>query len=560
MNPIIKKEVLFSLRTKKAVAMQVAFLLTMVALLWLLWPADGIQGLDGREVRRLLMVLSIGELAMVILIAPAFTSTSITIERDRNTLESLLATPMSPLSIALGKMAGSLTFLVLLVLSGVPVLATLFLLGGVETTEILAVAAVLLLSAVHLGAIGLLVSVLAHRSYRAIIVTYCILLVVVFGLATPVWPISGTLIRRGGPIAAGIMHVLASMSPLEAMLSILTPDGPYAVGAKGWPAYYWLYIPLSILTTVGVAMVVLRGLNRSLIPARPREGLKVVERGHLTGRSVLYLFFFDPRKRKRNIGWWQNPVLIKECRSRRTLQLHWLARATAVCLMISIALMLLVSVSVQAFVGESTSMVSNIATAIGVLMVLLIVLVGPAMTSGAVCSDRETGLWDLMRTTPLPAWRIVSGKFQASLIPLLLLIIGTAPALIILLVFQQALLPNILRILQVVGMTGLFVTVLGMFFSSVCSRTSTATVWTYGVVSAMSLLTMLALLGGGVFGPRFIETVFVVNPIAAVMDAAGHPSTQDYNLLRPYLQIMAAAAGILLGLTVIRVYQLGKAD
>ncbi len=560
MNPIIKKEVLFALRTKKAVAMQAAFLLTMVAMLWLLWPADGIQDLNGQEVRWLLMVLSIGELAMVILIAPAFTSTSITIERDRKTLESLLATPMSPLSIALGKMAGSLTFLVLLVLSGVPVLATLLLLGGVEAKEILAVSAVLLLSAVHLGAIGLLVSVLSSRSYRAIILTYCLLLVVVFGMAGPAWPISGTLIRRGGPVAAGIMHVLASMSPLEAMLSILTPQGPYAIGAKDWPAYWQLYIPLSILTTVVVAMVLLRGLNRALIPARPREGLKVVERGHLTGRSVLYLFFFDPRKRKRNIGWWQNPVLIKECRSRRTLQPHWLARATAVCLMISILLMVLVSVSVQAFVQEGTSMVESIATAIGVLMVVLIVLVGPAMTSGAVCSDRETGLWDLMRSTPLPAWRIVSGKFQASLIPLVLLIIGTAPSLIILLVFQRALMPSVLRILQVVGMTGLFVTVLGMFFSSACSKTSTATVWTYGVVSAMSLLTMLALRGGGVFGPRFIETVFVVNPIAAVIDAAGHPAMRDYNPFRPYLQIMAAASGILFVLTIIRVYQLGKAD
>lgn len=540
--------------------MQVAFLLVMVTLLWLLWPADGIQDLDGQEVRRLLMVLSIGELAMVILIAPAFTSTSVTIERDRNTLESLLATPMSPLAIAVGKMAGSLTFLVLLVLSGIPVLATLLLLGGVEAREILAIVAVLLLSAVHLGAIGLLVSVLSSRSYRAIIATYCLLLVVVFGFAGPAWPVSGTLIRRGGSIAAGIMHVLASMSPLEAMLSILTPQGPYVIGAKGWPAYWQLYILLSILTTVAVAMVLLRGLNRSLLPARPREGLKVVERGHFTGRSVLYLFFFDPRKRKRNIGWWQNPVLIKECRSRRTLQLHWLARATAVCLMISIALMVLVSVFVQAFAEETTSTVSNIATAIGVLMVVLIVLVGPAMTSGAVCSDRESGLWDLMRSTPLPAWRIVSGKFQASLIPLLLMIVGTAPALVILLVFQKALMPNILRILEVVGMTGLFVTALGMFFSSACSKTSTATVWTYGVVSAMSLLTMLALLGGGVFGPGFIQTVFVVNPIAAVMDAAGHHAIQDYNLLRPYLRIVAASSGILFGLTVIRVYQLGRAD
>ncbi|MCD4699383.1 MAG: hypothetical protein K8R91_02275, partial [Phycisphaerae bacterium] len=162
--------------------------------------------------------------------------------------------------------------------------------------------------------------------------------------------------------------------------------------------------------------------------------------------------------------------------------------------------------------------------------------------------------------TPLPAWRLVSGKFQASLIPMVLLVLGTAPALIILLAFQREMMQNDLRILQVVGVTVLFVTVMGIFFSSAVFRTSTGTVWTYGVVSAMSLLTMLALLGGGVFGPGFIQTVFVVNPIAAVMDAAGHQAMRNYNVIRHYLQIMAASSGILVGLTVIRVYQLGRAD
>ncbi len=556
----MKKEVLSSLRTKKAIAMQVMFLLAMGVLLWLLWPADGIQDLNSQDVRGLLIVLSIGELAMVVLIAPAFTATSITGEKEHNTLESLLATPMRPWEIVAGKMIGSLAFLVLLVVSGVPAFATLLLLGGVEVSELLAVVAVLLISAVHLGMIGLLVSVLSSRSYRAIIATYVVLLVVVFGLAAPAWPVSGTLINRGGPVFSGAMHLLASISPLQAMLSILTPGERYAAGAKGWPAFWQLYIVFSILTTVGVAAMLFRNLNRSLLPARPREGLKVVERGKLTGRSVLYLFFFDPRKRKRNIAWWQNPVLAKECRSRRTLQPHWLARATVTCVIVSIALMTLVSISVTAFVAESASMIFAMAAAIGVLMVVLIVLIGPAMTSGAICADRETGVWDLLRTAPLPAWRIVSGKFQASLIPLVLLIIGTAPALVILIAFEQALLPNVLRVLQVVGMTSLFVAVLGMFFSSVCSKTSTATVWTYGVVSVMSLLTMLALLGKGIFGPAFIETVFVVNPIAAVMDAAGHKSMQDYSLLRPYLQITAAATGVLFALTVARVFQLGKAD
>jgi len=560
MNPIITKEVLFSLRSVKAAAIQVLFLVAIGALLWLLWPAEGLQDIAGQEARRLFMVLSISELALVVLIAPTFTSTSITLERERNTLESLLATPMSAMQIVAGKISGALSFLILLVLTGVPALVSLVMLGGVDIKEVSAVVAILLVSAVYLGMIGLLVSVLLHRSYRAIITTYFVLLAVVFLFAVPTWPISGTLIRRAGPVGAGIMHVLASFSPLEAMLSLLVPDGRYAIGAKGWPPFWQTYLIVTVAITMITSGTLMIMLYRALIPPRPREGLKVVERGKFTGRTVLFLFFFDPRKRKRNIGWWQNPVLIKECRTRRTLQLHWLARATAAALMISIALMMLVSISVSVFASESVSTIAAMADAIGILMIVLLILVGPALTSGAISSDRESGVWDLMRSTPLPAWRIVSGKLQACFIPLLLMIIGCSPALIILIYFQQGLLPNILRILQVVGITALFVTIAGMFFSSMSVKTSVATVWTYGVVMAMSMATLLALLGKGIFGPKFIEAVFVVNPIAAVMDAAGDKFMRNYTVFHPYMQIISAAIIILFILSVVRVLQLSRAD
>ena len=560
MNPIIRKEVLFSLRSSKAMVLQILFLTAIAILLWLLWPAEGLQDIEGQQARKLLMIISIGELALVVLVAPTFTSTSITLERERNTLESLLATPMSALKIVFGKITGALTFLILVVLTGIPALFSLMLLGGVDPKEILAVVAILLVSAVYLGMIGLMVSVLMHRSYRAIIMTYFVLLLVVFVFAIPTWPVSGKLIHRAGPIGAGIMHVLASFSPLEAMLSLLVPDGPYTTGAKGWPAFWQMYLLITIGITMITTLMLMFTLHRALIPAKPREGLKVVERGQITGRTVLYLFFFDPRKRKRHIGWWQNPVLIKECRTRRTLQLHWLARATAIALMISIALMVLVSISVSALAAESISTISAMTDAIGILMVVLLILAGPALTSGAISSDRESGVWDLLRITPLPAWRIVSGKLQACFIPLLLMIIGCSPALIILVYFQKGLLPNIIRVMAVVGITSVFVTAAGMFFSSMFSKTSVATAWTYGVVLAMSMVTLLALLGKGIFGPRFMEIAFMINPITAVMDAAGDRYMSNYNLFQPYLYIISTAIVVFFILSVIRVFQLCRAD
>ncbi|HUU22984.1 MAG TPA: ABC transporter permease, partial [Phycisphaerae bacterium] len=155
-NPIIRKEVLSSLRTRKAVAMQAAFLLAAAVLIWRSWPADGLQDIGSQLSRRILSILAIGELALVGLFAPAFTAASLTSERERNTLESLFFTAMRPWEIALGKIVGSLGFLVLLVLSGVPALTAPFLLGGISGQEVLAIVGILLLTAIYTGMIGLL--------------------------------------------------------------------------------------------------------------------------------------------------------------------------------------------------------------------------------------------------------------------------------------------------------------------------------------------------------------------------------------------------------------------
>ena len=559
-NPIIRKEVLSALRTRKAVVMEGLFLLVTAALVWLLWPADGLQDIGGRQARRILSVLAVAEVVMVAMFAPAFTAASLTGERERNTLESLFATAMRPGEIALGKMVGSLGFLVLVVLSGIPALASPLLLGGLKGSEVVAVVAVLLLTAVYLGMIGLLVSSMMHRSYRAIIVTFGVLAVVCFLVAFPAWPVSGDLMMRGGRVSQMVLHTTASLSPLQAMLSLVLPESAYAAGVPNmppcWQMFFYLSIP-AILLTGGVCWARLR---RPISPPRPREKLKVVERNHFSGRTILYMYFFDPNKRKKNIGPLQNPVLMKEFRTRPILQARWLMRAISICLITSILLMSLVTLSVMAFVAESMDMIGSIAAAVGAMMVVLIILVGPAMTGGAICSDRETGVWDLLRTTRLSSWTIVSGKFQAAIIPLLLLATAMMPALGVLMVFKLDIWPNVLHISYVVGMTVLFVATVGMFFSSIFSRTSTATAWTYALVLTLGLLTLLVLMGEDLFSQRFIAAVFLLNPVAAVLAAAGSPSMQSYDLMVPHLAIMGSAVVVMFAVTVFRVFQLRRMD
>jgi len=557
-NPIIHKEVLSSLRTRKAVAMQTLFLLVVAGLIWLLWPAGGLQDLGGEQARRILSVLAVGQLVMVVLFAPAFTAAALTSEKEHNTLESLFATTMKPWEIALGKMAGALSFLLLLVIGGAPALAMPFMLGGVSGAEVLAVLGILLITAVYLGMIGLLVSSMMHRSYRAIILTYAVLGVVCFFAALPAWPISRNLLTRADPFTQKLLHTVASFSPLEAMLSRVWPDSEYAQGAAGMPPFWQLFLLISAVAIVITGIICLIKMRRPAPPPRPREKLKIVERGQISART--FLFIIDPRKRKRMIRWWQNPVLVKEFRTRPMLQAQWLLRAVGVCLIVSFVLMIFVTFGVSAFVAESAKMIQMMTTAVAAIMVVLVVLVGPAISGGAICADRETGVWDLMRATPLPSWRIASGKFQASIIPLLLLSVAMFPPLLILLYFNVNLWPNMLRVAYVVGMSILFVSTAGMFFSSVFSRTSTATAWTYALVAGLGLLTLLVLLGEELFSRRFVETIFILNPVAAAMDAAGHSGMRKYGLVARHLKFMGIGTAAMFVVTVIRVFQLRRAS
>ena len=148
-NPIIHKEVLSALRTRKVILMQGVFLLMAAALIWLFWPPDGLQDVGGQQARQILSILAIGQLVMVALFAPTFTAASLTSEKEQNTMESLFATAMRPWEIATGKMVGSLTFLILVVLTGIPAISSPFMLGGVSGSEVLAIIAILLLTAVY---------------------------------------------------------------------------------------------------------------------------------------------------------------------------------------------------------------------------------------------------------------------------------------------------------------------------------------------------------------------------------------------------------------------------
>lgn len=138
---------------------------------------------EGATLGKLIFAGTIMLLLMLIShIAPAFTAASISGERERQTYDVLIITPMKARKIVWGKLGGVFLFLLLMILTSLPVQSLAFLFGGVELTELLIAALALSVTALAFGALGLFISSHNRTSMSSIVITYSLILPFIYGL------------------------------------------------------------------------------------------------------------------------------------------------------------------------------------------------------------------------------------------------------------------------------------------------------------------------------------------------------------------------------------------
>jgi len=137
-------------------------------------------GQVGQAVFTTLLLLQV---LLVVFLAPAATTGAISLEREKQTLDLLAATPVSTLGIVLGKLASSLAFVVVLILASIPLTAVVFVFGGVAPEDILRGYLVLLVTAVGFGSLGIFFSSITRRTQSATFLTYLAVLALTVGTA-----------------------------------------------------------------------------------------------------------------------------------------------------------------------------------------------------------------------------------------------------------------------------------------------------------------------------------------------------------------------------------------
>src|ERR1700712_241890 len=102
--------------------------------------------------RQIFRSMSYLQLGLVALLAPIFTAGAITQEKDSQTYDILLCTPLSNGQIVLGSLLSRLFFVIILLVSGIPIFSITQIFGGVLIKNIIASFLIAAVTAIVTGA------------------------------------------------------------------------------------------------------------------------------------------------------------------------------------------------------------------------------------------------------------------------------------------------------------------------------------------------------------------------------------------------------------------------
>ena len=228
-NPVVIKELRGRMRGPRAFWVLTAFLVLLSAFSALLYwvtltttrfmpgPRTVIIG------QSLFSGLMLFEMVLILFITPALTAGAISREHEVLTYEILMATPLRPSGIVLGKLIAALGYVFLLILAAVPLGSVFFLFGGVTLRDLLVAILILATTAVTFGTISLFWSALFRRTIRAVVAGYLTVALFLFGPYF-LYMLHG-LLRQQEPPRAWLVP-----SPLSALSSAIAPASPEGPG------------------------------------------------------------------------------------------------------------------------------------------------------------------------------------------------------------------------------------------------------------------------------------------------------------------------------------------
>jgi ABC-type transport system involved in multi-copper enzyme maturation permease subunit len=314
------------------------------------------------------------QILAILAIAPAMAGGSIAQERERRTLEYLLATDLTTTEIVFGKLASRVLQIAAAVLAGLPVMFIAGLLGGIAPRRLLMV---MLLSATTLLVVCCMAMAISTRAPRArdgVTRTYFTLAALLLG---PICAM-GISASIGATRIYDWMWLLMAFNPVMTLSQMLI---------RGMPLSPWVSFPWTIglhLATSAVCVLLVYTKIRNV------ESVGVAR---VKARKAV-------RPRHVSENW---PMLWKEIRLKRPMS-GW-GRIARVLLLGGLGSYLVIAVAMTGMPGTV-----NILEMLTVLLGCIGLLAVAARAASGISSERERSTWDSLRLTLLSDHEILWAK------------------------------------------------------------------------------------------------------------------------------------------------------
>lgn len=227
-NPVLIKEVKLRFRSMKSFTGILFYLMAMsifvFGFIFLTTSLTGSGFFRPDESFLLFSMMTYIQLGLILFITPGLTAGTISTEREKQTLNILLTTAQTSFQIIFGKMTSSIAFLLLMIVSGLPIYSLVFLYGGVDPLQIVVIFLFYFLTLLSIGSIGVMYSTIIRKTIVSMIVTYgtMIFLSVVTAFFL-LLSIQISTLGTGTPTFSPFSYLWASINPAIVMLTLLQP-------------------------------------------------------------------------------------------------------------------------------------------------------------------------------------------------------------------------------------------------------------------------------------------------------------------------------------------------
>jgi ABC-type transport system involved in multi-copper enzyme maturation permease subunit len=532
MNPIFKRELTQFLKSGKIIATMIGLVVLLGVFLYFLWPRTAVFSMASTESKQVFTIFLICNLAFVLILVPAFCATSITGEKENNSFIMLYTTLLKPHNILTGKLFSSLTMISILIISTLPVSALCSLSGGINLPILMKAYVVIFVASLTFGIMSLAVSAMCEKSSSSLVLSYLLIAMVSGGTWLP-YALFG-----GDADWMDTLMMVRSLSPFDTLYSVLYPE-LYNVSLEGESLFSSMGTYL--VTNFVIALVSTSIFIYGFLYKSTQKSAKTVEKfDHKTKskfvRRIMYLWFFDPLRRKKPISNFMNPVFITELRSKVMGNPRFTIWAISISSMLSIVLMILTSTNIGPAASGGYSAVQKAAI---IYQIGLVALLAPVVCSSSVTTEINSGTLVLVRMSRIGAVRFVLGKLYASFFYVFIILACTIPIIFSLIQISiDGSKMNIVISLAIVVMTTICLVTAGLCTSSFCRKTDSATAISYAFSGILCLGTMAVLLFAENLSPTTVGAWLTLNPITAALGKANgefpdllSPDAWIYNLI-----------------------------